>query len=87
MKTATLLLLASPVLAEQATSTFTFEDEDHNVSGSDSTYTTEDGTRVHEMRRKFKDYFYYAFSAKEVSNELTIAECSTSQECDDSGAT
>ena len=86
MKTSVLLLLASPVLAEATTSTFTWNNPNTNYTVDSTNYEDEQtGMKVNEMRRTWEDYFFYAFSAKSVSSELTVAECSTSQECDNSG--
>ena len=43
--------------------------------------------KAKEMRVKFNDYFEYALQAKKIAEDedLSLPECSTSQECGDSG--
>lgn len=67
------------------TKTLNWSSEKVNVT--ETTISGED-SRVKEMRRKYRDYFDYSFSGKNITNEEAgkmIAQCSTGEECADSG--
>ena len=59
-----------------------------NYTSSGYMVKPNDDQVVVEMRKTFKDYFYYAFKAKGLSQddmEGITTDCSTDQECDNSG--
>ena len=69
------------------TSTYEYNSSKANVT--ENVYSNpETNTIVKEMRRKYSDYFYYTLKARNITNdqaEGVIADCSTNQECDNSG--
>ena len=87
MKTTLALFLAPAVLcADPQTSTFTFNDPAKNTTVETTSYVDpESKNKIHEMRQTWRDYFLYAFEAKNVTDSVQVAECSTETECDNSG--
>ena len=90
MKFITIALLATSVAAEtkpfEFTSTWNLNSDIANIT-TNSYYNETTHTKVNEMRRKYDDYFSYAFEAKNITmdeGDALIAECSTTQECSDS---
>ena len=88
MKFATIMLLAAPVMAaEPKTSTWNFSDPNKNRTIESTSYEDVDtSSKIKEMRYTWSKYFYYAFEAKNVTDEVAAAECSTGNDCDNSGA-
>ena len=78
------LALATVLAVDPETKTFNFEDE--NVTITSQMAETAD-TKIGEMRSIWQDYFYYAMDAKNVTIGAQVNECSTTQECSDSGET
>ena len=98
MKFATIMLLAAPVMCEEATTTtgtsdkaarvqtFTFEDE--NGSGSVAVLEDpNDDSRRKVMRRTFDDYFTYAYEGHLIPDDelSTVPQCTLDTECGDGG--
>ena len=87
MKFAYVVLLAAPVLAEEPYSSKFEFNSDKGTTSENIVSDPSTNSKISEMRRKFDDYFAYSFDGKNITNSdaAVFSECSTSQECSDSG--
>ena len=90
MKFSSIALVIASVAAAPETFTFTKKNARGVISEGTIVKDKAAGKKISEMRHKFKDYFNYSFKAKGLPEKATddtmeVPECSTSQECEDSG--